>query len=60
VRVHSFTFSFTPGLFLLAHNLANPCLGHEPKARVVTETETKVFKKIIISPNGKNLAQKSL
>jgi len=23
--------------FLLAHNLASPCLGHEPKVRVATQ-----------------------
>jgi len=34
--VHSLTLSFTPGLLLLAHNLASPCLGHKPKARVAT------------------------
>jgi hypothetical protein len=33
VRVHSLTLSFIPD-FLLALNLASPCLGHEPKARV--------------------------
>jgi hypothetical protein len=36
VRVHSLTLSFTPGLPLLAHNLASPCLGHKPKAKVAT------------------------
>ncbi len=36
VRVHSLTLSLTLGLPLLACNLANPCLGHEPKARVAT------------------------
>jgi hypothetical protein len=36
VKVHSFTLSFTPGLPFLAYNLATPCLGCEPKARVVT------------------------
>jgi len=36
VKVHSFTLSFTHGLPLLACNLATPCLGCEPKARVVT------------------------
>jgi len=35
VRVHSLTLSFTPELLLLAHNLASPCFGREPKARVV-------------------------
>jgi len=34
VRVHSFTLLFTLGLPLLAHNLATPCLGREPKAKV--------------------------
>jgi len=36
VRVHSLTLSFTPELPLLAHNLASPYLGHEPKAKVAT------------------------
>jgi len=36
VRVHSLTLPFTPGLLLLAHNLANPCFGRKPKARVAT------------------------
>jgi len=36
VRVHSLTLSFTPGLLLLAHNLASPCFHREPKARVAT------------------------
>jgi len=35
-RVHSLTLSFIPGLPLLARNLASPCLGCKPKARVVT------------------------
>jgi hypothetical protein len=36
VRVHSLTLSFTPGLPLLARNLASLCLGREPKVRVAT------------------------
>jgi len=36
VKVHSLTLSFIPGLPFLAHNLASPCLGREPKARVAT------------------------
>jgi hypothetical protein len=43
VRVHSFTFSYTPKsmrydfhAFVLAFTLASPCLGHKPKARVAT------------------------
>jgi hypothetical protein len=43
VRVHSVTLFCTLGNMrydfrasLLACNLANPCLGHEPKARVAT------------------------
>jgi hypothetical protein len=36
VKVHSLTLSFTPGLPLLARNLASPCLGCEPKAKVTT------------------------
>jgi hypothetical protein len=36
VRVHSLTLSFTPRL-PFGSNLASPCLGHEPKARVVTK-----------------------
>jgi len=36
VRVHSLTLSFTLGLPFLARNLVSPCLGCEPKARVVT------------------------
>jgi hypothetical protein len=42
VKVHSLTFFCTPKsircdspAFLLAHSLANLCLGREPKARVV-------------------------
>jgi len=41
VKVHSLTLSYTPRSMLrdsqtsfLAHNLASPCLGCEPKARV--------------------------
>jgi len=43
VRVHSLTLSHTPRsmkcdsqALLLAHTFASPCLGHKPKARVVT------------------------
>jgi len=43
VRVHSLTISYIPRVMrcdswasLLACNLASPCLGCEPKARVVT------------------------
>jgi hypothetical protein len=43
VRVHSLTHSYIPESMkcdsqasLLAHTLANPCLGHEPKAKVAT------------------------
>jgi len=43
VRVHSLILSYTLGNMrcdswasLLAHTLASPCLGHKPKARVVT------------------------
>jgi len=36
VRVHSLTLSFTLELLVLACNLASPCLGCEPKARVAT------------------------
>jgi len=43
VRVHSFTLFYTPKsmrcdsqVSLLARNLANPCLGCKPKARVAT------------------------
>jgi hypothetical protein len=36
VRVHSLTLSFTHGLPFLALNLASPCLGCDPKAKVVT------------------------
>ncbi len=43
VRVHSLTFFCTPRnmrcdpwVSLLAHNLANPCFGREPKVRVAT------------------------
>ncbi len=28
---------------LLAHNLANPCLGCEPKARVATSINNELF-----------------
>jgi hypothetical protein len=45
VRVHSLTFSYIFGNMrcdswasFLAHTLASPCFGHEPKARVVTST----------------------
>jgi hypothetical protein len=31
VKVHSLTLFY---ILFLAHNLASPCLGHEPKARV--------------------------
>jgi hypothetical protein len=44
VKVHSFTFSFTLEL-LLAYNLASPCLGREPKARVATAGLGKSIKK---------------
>jgi hypothetical protein len=37
VRVHSLTLSFTPRLPSLARNLASPCLGREPKVKVVTK-----------------------
>jgi hypothetical protein len=44
VKVHSLTFSYTPKSMrrdsqasFLAHNLASPCFGHEPKAKVATE-----------------------
>jgi hypothetical protein len=44
VKIHSLTFFCTPGstrcdsqASLLVHHLANPCLGHEPKARVATQ-----------------------
>jgi hypothetical protein len=47
VRVHSLTFFCTIGSMkcdsrasLLAHTLASPCLGHEPKARVATHNFT--------------------
>jgi len=43
VKVHSLTLSYTPENMrcesrasLLAHTLASPCFGHEPKARVAT------------------------
>ncbi len=43
VRVHSFTFSYTPKNMrcdsrasLLARTPISPCLGHKPKAKVVT------------------------
>jgi len=43
VGVHSFTFSHIFGSMkcdshasLLAHTFANPCLDHEPKAKVAT------------------------
>jgi len=36
VKVHSLTLAFTPKLPFSACNLATPCLGREPKARVVT------------------------
>jgi hypothetical protein len=43
VEVHSLTLSHTPGSMkcdswasLLDQKFANPCLGREPKARVVT------------------------
>jgi len=36
VKVHSLTLLFTLRLPFLARNLASPCLGHEPKARVMT------------------------
>jgi hypothetical protein len=46
VRVHALTFFCTPRstrcdsrASLLARNLANPCLGREPKPRVVTHLE---------------------
>jgi len=44
VRVHSLTFSFIPGLFLLAHNLASPCLGREPKTKIATMGDFGYFK----------------
>jgi len=70
VRVHSLTFSYIPGSMkcdswasLLAHNLANPCLGREPKARVATHPFFKIFHqstplnppspKVIKSPKAK-------
>ncbi len=43
MRVHSFTLPYTPENMkcdsqasLLAHTLASPCLGREPKAKVAT------------------------
>jgi hypothetical protein len=45
---HSLTLAFTSMLPLLACNLASPCLGCEPKARVATpiyETRIQCFKK---------------
>jgi hypothetical protein len=46
MRVHSFTLSYTPRsmrcdsrAFLLAFTFASPCIGREPKARVVTTTK---------------------
>jgi hypothetical protein len=50
VRVHSLTLSYIPRsmrcdfrVSLLARNLASPCLGREPKARVVTKTIELMF-----------------
>jgi len=50
VRVHSLTFSYTPGSMkcdsqasLLAHTLANPCLGRKPKARIATQAFFHAF-----------------
>jgi hypothetical protein len=50
VRVHSLTFFCTPKSMgcdsrasLLARNLASPCFGHEPNARVVTHNLRKKF-----------------
>jgi hypothetical protein len=37
----------------LAHTLANPCLGHEPKAKVVTLTLSPSFQFIITTWKGK-------
>jgi hypothetical protein len=51
VRVYSVTLSYTPGNMrcdswasLLACNLASPCLGREPKAKVATNYITKLHK----------------
>ncbi len=41
MRVHSLTLAFTFKLSFLAHNLASPYLGREPKARVATKKLTK-------------------
>ncbi len=42
MRVHSLTLFFILGLLLLARNLASPCFGREPKARVMTLSVEKV------------------
>jgi hypothetical protein len=53
VRVYSLTLSCTPRSMRhdsrassLARNLATPCLGHEPKARVTIKTEKKLVQRL--------------
>jgi len=57
VRIHSLTLSYTPKSMrcdfqacFLAHNLASPCLGREPKARVVTISFVLVFLNANVKP----------
>ncbi len=54
VKVHALTLFCTPGntrcdswASFLAHNLANPCFGREPKARVVTWVDSFSFCKVV-------------
>jgi len=53
VTVHPLTLSYIPQRMkcdsrasFLAYTLASPCLGREPKARVMTNGQTKSTKKI--------------
>jgi hypothetical protein len=50
VRVHSLALSYIPESMkhdsrasLLAHTLANPCLGHEPNAKVTIDFKDEIW-----------------
>jgi hypothetical protein len=65
VEVHSLTLSHIPGvwnvtpeLHSLMHNFASPCLGCEPKARVVTMHNLQIASSTI--KEVKNLANKRM
>jgi len=55
--VRRFIPSHFPSLssFLLARNLANPCLGHEPKARVVIKKVLNEMHNILNDASTLNL-----